>query len=286
MIRNIFNIQIAIRRLPETQAIVRGKHPSRLTPGMGCYIFLFFITVWSGANAQNKTVNTEEQAWMAYFNQARISNKFGLWTDIHLRTKEKLFKDLSQGIFRLGATYYLTDMAKLTGGYAFVNHFPADNHQEISQPEHRSWQQVQWHTGFAKLRLMQWFRLEQRFRRKIKDDDELASGYFFNHRIRYNILTQFPLSRRRFEKGTFSFVVSDEAFVNFGKQIVNNYFDQNRFFAGFHFHLNAHDNLQLGYMNVFQQLPAGNVYRSINAIRVFYFQNINLKKESNKQKSK
>jgi hypothetical protein len=32
-------------------------------------------------------------------------------------------------------------------------------------------------------------------------------------------------------------------------------------------------------MNLFQQLPAGNQYKSINVARVFYFHNLNLRKK-------
>ena len=177
------------------------------------------------------------------------------------------------------ATYYLNDYAKLTAGYAYINHFPAEGHLNVSQPEHRPWQQFQWHTKYPKLRLMQWFRLEERYRRKILNNDELADGYNFNFRMRYNILALFPLSKKKFQPNTVSVVLNDEVHVNFGKQIVNNYFYQNRIFAGFAYHVNKHDNLQFGYMNVFQQLAAGNKYRSNNMLRVFYFHNIDLRKK-------
>lgn len=236
-----------------------------------CLVGMFSSTGY--AQKQTQTVN---QVWTGYFNQTRFSNKWGLWADLHLRTKEDFFTNFSQSIIRFGVTYYLADDAKLTAGYAYVNHFPADAHKNISQPEHRPWQQIQWHTRYAKLRLMQWFRLEERWRRKILNDDALAEGYNFNFRIRYNFFSQFPLSKKRFQPNTFSFVVNDEVHVNFGKEIVNNYFDQNRFFLGFAYHVNKHDNLQFGYMNVFQQLAAGNRYRSIHAARVFYFHNLDV----------
>lgn len=229
-----------------------------------------------GAAAQ-KSTETEEQLWFAYLNQTRLSKHWGLWADVHLRTKEDFATNFSQLIIRPGITYYLNDDAKLTAAYAFVNHFPADNHKNISQPEHRPWQQFQWHSKYPKLKLMQWFRLEERFRRKIKNDDELADGYSFNWRLRYNFLAQFPLNKKRFQPRTLSFALGNELFINFGKQIVYNYFDQNRFFAGFNFHVNKHDQLQLGYMNVFQQLPAGNRYRSLHTVRLFYFQNLDLR---------
>jgi hypothetical protein len=247
------------------------------------YVFLtisLVLLLLSSTNAQTKTTVDVRQLWTGYFNQTRLTDKWGLWTDVHLRTKDNYFNNLSQGIIRFGLTYYLNDDAKLTAGYAYVNHFPSDNHTNISQPEHRPWQQIQWHTKYPKLKLMQWFRLEERYRRKIKNNDELADGYNFNFRLRYNILSQFSLSKKRFQPNTFSFVLSNEVFVNFGEQIVYNVYDQNRFFAGFHYHINKHDNLQFGYMNIYQQLASGNQYRSTHAARVFYFHNLDLRKKA------
>ena len=242
-------------------------------------IFLFILSLNSNLFSQTKQTETIQQAWFGYFNQTRFSNKWGTWTDIHLRTKEDFISDLSQSILRLGLTYYLNDDTKLTAGYAYVSHYPAEGHKNVTMPEHRPWQQLQWHTRNPKLRLMQWFRLEERFRRKILNDDELAEGYNFNFRIRYNFFSMFPLSKNKFQPKTLSFVVNDEVHINFGKEIVYNYFDQNRFFLGFAYHINKHDNLQVGYMNVFQQLAAGNKYRSNHVARVFYFHNLDLRKK-------
>jgi hypothetical protein len=239
---------------------------------------IVFTGFFSPAFPQTKTTSNTEQVWLGYFNQTRFSKRWGLWADVHLRTKENFVEDLSQGIVRVGATYYLNDAAKLTAGYAFVNHFPADNHKNISMPEHRLWQQLQWHTSYKKARTMQWLRLEQRWRHKIENDDKLADGYNFNWRIRYNFFYQFPLTKKQFSKGGVSFVVNDEIHVNFGKSIVYNYFDQNRFFVGFAYQTTAHSNLQLGYMNIFQQLAAGNQYKIAHVIRLFYFQNIDFRK--------
>ncbi len=237
------------------------------------------MTQTQAQTATAKQTNHVGQLWLGYMNQTRWTNKFGTWTDIHLRTKENVISGLSQAIFRVGGTYYLADNTKFTLGYAFVNHFPAHNHKNISQPEHRLWQQMQWHTRYAKLRTMQWVRLEERFRRKIKNDDELAEGYAFNYRLRYNFMLAYPLSKKGFEPNTLSLVVNDEIHVNFGKEIVYNYFDQNRFFIGLAYQVNVHDNLQFGYMNLFQQLATGNRYRSLHTLRVFYFHNLDLRRK-------
>ena len=92
------------------------------------------------------------------------------------------------------------------------------------------------------------------------------------------MLMQYPLSAKKFAPGTFSFAAGSELMMNLGKKIVYNTFDQNRFFLGFHYHVNKQDYIQFGYMNVFQQLSAGVQYKSINTARLFYFHNIDLRK--------
>lgn len=234
----------------------------------------------SGLYVSAQTKDTEQltQVWLGYLNQTRLNNKWGIWVDAHLRTKDDFVTGLNTGILRAGLTYYLKDDLKLTTGYAFVNHFPGDNHKNISQPEHRPWQQVQWHTKYPKVRLMQYIRLEERWRRKILNDNELADGYSFNFKVRYNFLAQFSLGERKFQPRSLSLVLNDELHVNFGKQIVYNYFDQNRIFAGLNYQLSQKENLQVGYLSVFQQLAAGNKYKNVHGIRFFYFQNLDLRK--------
>ncbi|MDJ1502454.1 DUF2490 domain-containing protein [Xanthocytophaga agilis] len=247
-------------------------------------LFVLLLTTAFYTKAQTtKQTTTVRQVWMAYMNQTRLSEKWGIWTDFHLRTKDDFVKDLSLSIIRLGGTYYFATNTKLTAGYAYVNFFPTEGHANISQPEHRIWQQLQWHTNYSRVRTMQWIRLEERFRHKIKNDDELADGYNFNYRLRYNLQLFIPLNKNKFAPKTFSWVVNDEILLNFGKEIINNYFDQNRFFTGLAYHVNDHDNFQFGYSNVFQQLAAGNRYRSIHVIRLFYFHNMNLRKKEKGQ---
>lgn len=242
------------------------------------FSLVMLLTVTYIVNGQTiKSTAETEQIWLGYFNQTRLSNRFGLWGDFHLRTKDDFTNKFSQSIIRPGLTYYATDNTKLTVGYAYVANYAAEGHTKITQPEHRLWQQVQWNTKYARNRMMQWIRLEEKYRRKVLNDSTLANGYNFSWKLRYNIFYEIPFTRQATNK--WSLIVNDEVHINFGKQIVYNYFDQNRFFVGFKFNTNSHDNIQLGYMNQFQQLPVGNKYRNNNVIRLFYFQNLDLRKK-------
>ena len=229
--------------------------------------------------AQSKNINQLNQLWLGYYNQTRLSDRLGLWSDFHLRTKEDFFTDLSTTIARVGVMYYVNDATKLTAGYAYVTNYPIEGTLRVKQPEHRPWQQVQWNTKYAKTRMMQWIRLEERYRRKIANDTTLGTGYNFNFKLRYNFFYEIPFSFKDAIPGKWSFVLNDEIHINFGKQIVYNYFDQNRFFLGFKYNTSRANNIQLGYMNLFQQLSGGSRYRNINAARLFFFQNLDLRKK-------
>jgi len=239
-------------------------------------VILFFAI--STLAAQTKQINHFNQIWGGYLNQTRLSKHWGFWAESQLRTHENFVENVSVNLNRIGATYYINDDTKITAGYAFINSFSPANGANIATPEHRLWQQIQWHTKYPKIRLMQWLRVEERFRQKLKSPNELDNSFAFNYRVRYNFLMQVPLSKKMFEPKGLSFIFNDEVHVNFGKEIMYNTFDQNRFFLGLAYQTNKTSNLQIGYMNLFTQQPSGNVYRSLHVARVYYFHNLDLRK--------
>jgi hypothetical protein len=243
-------------------------------------LFIFFITActMSSLLAQQapKEVRDHSQVWTAYFNQTRLSDKWGIWLDVHARRTDFLDR-WNTMIFRPGLTYYLNDHVRLTAGYAYVAHFPASSAAPV-RPEHRPWQQVMWTSRSKKLQTLQWVRLEERFNRKVANN-ELLDEYAFNFRVRYQISLMVPLKGDFIQLGTPFLVLSDEIHINAGKQITYNYFDQNRFFLGLGYQFSKTMNVQLGYMNLFQQLPTGNQFNNNHALRLFFFHNLDLRRK-------
>ncbi len=238
-------------------------------------VLSLLLVVGQQAFSQTKEFETEEQTWFAYFNQTRFTNKSGLWVDLHLRLTGNFVDQPGITIARAGYTYYLNDHAKLTAGYAFATRYSTTGGPNV--PEHRPWQQIQWTEKKNWFTMMQWIRLEERFRQKVSAG-ELIDDYSFNYRIRYNMAFTIPLKGKQVVAKTPFLFANNEVMINFGKEIVNNYFDQNRAFVGFGYQFTSHLNAQLGYMYVFQQLPAGNEYLKINAIRLFVFHNLDFRK--------
>lgn len=234
-------------------------------------------------HAQTVTQTSQEnQLWLGYFNQIRVTDKWGLWLDLHYRTTNHYINDASKALGRVALTYYLTDDIKLSNGYEYTNHFPDEGHANISQPEHRIWQQVQYHGRLSKAKTMSWVRLEERFRHRLKNDNELGEGYKFDIRLRSNFLVSVPLSKRGFAPNTLAAVASDEIFINFPTADTRGTyfpFDQNRFFVGLAYYFTKSSYIQAGYSNVYQQVVADTKFKNIDVIRLFYFQNLDLRKK-------
>ena len=89
-----------------------------------------------------------------------------------------------------------------------------------------------------------------------------GSHPFSNFRFRYKIEIHYSISDFL---DVFAF---DELHINAGKNIVTNMFDQNRLAAGVQFHIVKNLNLELTYINWFQQQALNPFYYNRNIVRV------------------
>lgn len=242
-------------------------------------LFVLFIVASLSLQAQapEKHIENREQLWFGYFNQTRLTSKFGLWADIHYRRTENFADRPFQFLVRPALTYFIKDNLRVNVGYAFVSHFPGKG-LETTRFEHRPWQQIWWNQKYTGLTTLQWLRLEQRFNEKVVADVK-QDGYNYNFRVRYNFSFFIPLKGHEMKANTPFAAVMNEIFLNFGERIVYNTFDQNRLFAGFGYQFSPHLNAQLGYMNVYQQEASGSNYFSTHTIRLFVFHSLDLRDE-------
>jgi hypothetical protein len=240
--------------------------------------FVISFSIASNSFSQAKQVQYLQQTWFAYFNQTKLHKKWGLWNELQLKTQDHFFNNYSSTEATLGGMYYLTKDIKLVNGYTLVTLYPTDG-KTINSYEHRGWQMIQWTSLHPKIKFTQWFRLEERFRSQFLDNNTLADGYDFSWRARYNVFMQIPLGPRKYAPGTFSFLTANELYLNFGKNIVYNTFDQNRFFIGAFYHVNKHDNLQIGLTEVYQHLASANKYKSVDVFKISYFNNLDFSKK-------
>jgi hypothetical protein len=224
--------------------------------------------------SSQKHIEYKEQAWLGYFNQSRFTDKSGLWVDLHFRTTDSFIKQTTVTIARLAYIYYITDDVRLMAGYAYATKYSAP----VDIPEHRPWQQIFWIEKKNRFNLSQSIRLEERYRRKVADG-ALTDGYDFNWRFRYNFTLTIPLTSKTVKPKTTFLYLNNEIHINAGENIMNNYFDQNRLFAGLGYQFTPSLNAHLGYLFVFQQEAAVNQFVHINAIRLFVVHSLDFRNQ-------
>lgn len=235
------------------------------------------LAVFSAAQTPDKHVHSREQLWLGYFNQTRLTDKFGFWIDLHYRTTDDFIDRPFQFVFRPALTYFIKDNLRVNLGYALCKHFPAEG-LTTARAEHRAWQQIWWNQKYPGLVTLQWLRLEQRFNEKVVNDEKL-DGYNYTFRARYNLSFFVPLKGKELTAKTPFLAATNEIFLNFGDKVVYNTFDQNRLFVGVGYQFTSHLNAQLGYMNVYQQEASGSNYLSTHAVRLFVFHTLDLRRQ-------
>jgi Protein of unknown function (DUF2490). len=243
------------------------------------YILAFLVNGPEACAQQpEKHIHSREQTWLGYFNQTRFSNKWGLWTDVHYRLTDNFYERPFQFLLRPAVTYFIKDNLRVNVGYTFVAHFPAKGFN-TTRVEHRPWQQIWWNQKYPGFTTLQWIRTEQRFNERVASDAK-ANGYNYNFRVRYNYAFFIPLKGKVMAPKTPFAAIMNEVFLNFGDRITYNTFDQNRLFAGFGYQFTSHINMQVGYMNIYQQETTGNNYFSTHALRFFLFHSLDLRTQT------
>jgi hypothetical protein len=233
---------------------------------------IFFFAFSIHVNAQ--TTHAQE-SWWDYLNQNRYSEKWGSWLDVQLKLIDGYTHQKNAGEYTGGASYFASANFKYTAAFTYVDGYPNGAHVNHTA-ELRPWAMIQYTTNQKHARWMQWLRVEERYKETALN--KVPTGQFdMSTRVRYQILAQFPLTDHKYEKGTFSFVTSEELYLNFGKNIVYNTFDQNRLFVGFFYYINKSNILQLGYTNLYQKYNAPNKYLQSDVLRVSVFNNIDFR---------
>ncbi|NDP28558.1 MAG: DUF2490 domain-containing protein [Flavobacterium sp.] len=235
-------------------------------------LVLFFPIVILGQVHKEKEVNDQFQTWVSLNSVTKFSEHWGIAADIHLRSND-FFQDTNFFLLRGGIAYIPNSKFSFTGGYAHMWLEPKNPAWTTFSDENRIYQQVQMNTKSGNVSILQRLRNEQRWQEIIVDDAESGKNKFSN-RVRYLISVTIPVFKK---KTAPSLVISDELLLQFGKEIVYNTFDQNRFFVGIKQAINPKLSFDFGYMNVYQEKSSGYQYDMNHTLRLFFYLNASLK---------
>ncbi|MFT4153429.1 DUF2490 domain-containing protein [Parafilimonas sp.] len=208
---------------------------------------------------------SENTGWLAWFNTYKFSKRFGLTSDVQVRSADN--RDYVRHVLiRPGLTFYINSKSNATAGYAFIGHYnrlpdPAKN----TLVENRIWEQYIYNMKLSQVSLQHRFRLEQRF-------IERQADQIFSQRLRYFARLIVPIAKQEaaFAKGFFA-AVQNEIFFNIqNKEMLNGkLFDQNRVYGAVGYRFNAKFDMDAGYLN--QYIKGASANTSNNAIQLAFY---------------
>lgn len=214
---------------------------------------LVLLLFGSSALHAQRQYATHTNGWLMYFGSHKFADKWGLHLEAQLRRHNLVTDDL-QVLFRTGINYHPGPNAFVTAGYCFVQTAPYGGFPaKAAFPENRIWQQVQVKNQLSRFEIVSRFRSEQRYVNVpvLTDSVWQPGDAQFSHRFRFLNRVSIPFKGKTIEEKTFYFSAYDEIFVNAGKNIAFNIFDQNRLYAAFGYRFPKIGRLEIGYLNQF-----------------------------------
>ncbi|QEC53648.1 uncharacterized protein DUF2490 [Anseongella ginsenosidimutans] len=227
--------------------------------------------------AQQKNTDHFSQYWIRYFNRSQLNNKWTVQTEIELRRFAFPDRQHVWLLPRIQLTRALKSGWNVGAGITYnIQSQPQDPDLpvELRRPEIRLHQEINYRHG-NKLDISHRYRIEERFIRRTSGA-HLDDGYNFNVRFRYRIQLQYPLIRGTDNKGTLQAKLFDEIMLNAGKNVVSNVFDQNRIYAALNYSFSKNLQVELGYLNIFQEKSNGSDFLNTNVLRTTIYHTLTL----------
>ncbi len=221
------------------------------------FFFWFFIILPVSVTFAQKQVNHQKLIWFAYTLTVPIDSLWYVQTEL----QERFFfsPELAQAQFLTRSHLHrkLGDSGwELSSGFAFFLQKTSNalEDQGFATPELRPHIEGYYKQKLKSLVLDHRYRAEARFFNEGRNAvaAELDKYVFQSYRFRYRFQISFPIVRLQNQKAIHG-VVSDEVFLQAGKKLVQNVFDQNRTYLGFSYQVSARVNLEAGYLTWFQQ---------------------------------
>lgn len=194
--------------------------------------------------------------------------------DLGFRSKGNI-QELYQITSRIGTAYPLSKKIQAVTGIAC---FTAFEGYKTSIIEIRPYQEVNSTLKYKTLSIQNRLRFEARTFLYRLDSINPSS---FNFRLRYRLYFTLPLIKLSQKKPDLKILLNfgDELFINFGKEVLYNSFDNNRILIGPALQINKQLNISLTYCYQFGHRNSPSTYESSNVLWVGITQKFGFKEE-------
>ena len=236
------------------------------------------------ATMEKRKYTTNYNGWYMYMGDHRFNNKLGVHLEAQFRRHDIITQN-QQLLLRTGLNYHFTSSTFATLGYCFVNTHPYGEFPSQSQfPEHRIWEQFQFKSMLGKAEIVNRYRLEQRYiYLPVLGSDSLlfepSQKSTYQNRVRLMTRVSVPFKGKTIENKQFYLAFYDEVFLNFGKNVVLNYIDQNRAYIALGYKIPKLGRLELGYLNQLLVKSDGLKVENNHTLQIGILSNLNFFKE-------
>ncbi|MES2761354.1 MAG: DUF2490 domain-containing protein [Bacteroidota bacterium] len=220
---------------------------------MRTLILFIFIGFCCTIKAQNtRIIDYNSIGWYNVFITKKITKKWSGHFEYQWR-RTNVITDWQQSLLRTGVNYRLNKKLLFRAGYGWIETFPYGNIplQATGKifTEHRAFQAILLDDTIHSLDIQHRFMLEQRWIGRYSSPAiSIEDDYVFVNRLRYMLRLQIPIGKKRMEDNTFYAAFYDEIFIQFGKNVQENIFDQNRIGALLGYRANKLFRLEAGYL--------------------------------------
>lgn len=211
-----------------------------------------------GAAGQvNRLDDFNRIGWYVYEGDHRLGPRLTVHTEVQAR-RTGFITGWQQSLLRAGAGYQLLPRLKLGGGYTFLSTHPYGAHPTAdagTYPEKRFYEDLTLTDTLGRAALTHRLRLEQRWIGVPGASGPLSNEAVWQrqNRIRYQLAGTFPLQGPALDDGEWYFTAFEEVFLNFGREITTNVFNQNRLAAGVGYQFDEDFRIELQFLNQITQ---------------------------------
>lgn len=256
---------------------------------------IFFIWIVSrieavyGQNPPLSQTNLEGTGvWNGVYLKGKITNKIGYYGEHHLRLRNNSnnlnsFLGPTKQIYnRAGISFFVSENFEIILGPTLVLNFsvdPDDSNLKRVVLEPRIWHQWLFKMPeMGRVSLFHQFRFEHRWKRS----NEIDAQHNYTNRYRYKVFAYIPLNKDVIEPKTLFFSPSAEIFMQSGKSVVFNPFEDFRTYNGIGYVLNPNFTFFVGHMWTIGQKNSGFEFTSSHILRFNVFFGLDFRKIQDK----
>lgn len=215
------------------------------------FIILFlFSSLILNAQVKRQYANNNN-GWFMYVGNHKLSDNWGVHIEAQWRRNNIIIHN-QQLLLRAGINYYLNTQVSLTAGYCYVITYPYGAFAAKTMfPENRIWEQLNMKTGIGAVEIINRFRLEQRYVNNpvLKESEYVPGEATYTNRVRWMNRYSVPFKGKTIEDRSLYLSFYNEIYINFGKNVAYNIFDQNRAYLALGYRIPKLGRLELGYLN-------------------------------------